>query len=252
MTVVLEEMMGSDLAIVNNARGSLDRKTDWDHCQWCTRCNERASQICESSHSYAIIYKQMLSAADEGLLRSLAKNRHGTPFERVVYCFHIDTNIRVGREWMRHRIGSYNEMSTRYMTMGLEETARCFMPEGDAIRKNAGSRMSYIKEVITDPLVVEKVQAIMAQGYGEQMARYHQLLDLGLSQEVAAYMIPLGFRTAFYWTVNLRSVFNFLNLRNAPQALKEIRDEAVQVEQIVKETVPIAYDEWNSNGRIPI
>lgn len=246
--------MNDDLAIVNNARGSLDVETDWTMGWRCLVCGiewrSGDGNFCIEHQEWAS--KRMLSEKDEGLLRSLARNRHGTPFEVVYFHFHVDTNIRVSREWFRHRIGSFNEMSTRYMKMDKFGAADCFMPEGDAIRSDVGKAMSYVKEPITDPNVVKDITAEMDYAYDTAMSVYKDLLKQGVSREVAAYVLPLGFKTAFYWTVNLRSIFNFLNLRNAPTALLEIRQEAVQVEKIVKQIVPIAYDEWNKNGRLPI
>ena len=46
---------------------------------------------------------------EEGLISYLMKNRHGTPFEHNAFTFRIECPIFVAREFMRHRIASYNE-----------------------------------------------------------------------------------------------------------------------------------------------
>src|SRR4029079_162148 len=59
-------------------------------------------------------HKEELDDADRGLIRFLMRDRHGTPFEHNSFRFHIRCPIFVAREWMRHRIGSFNEFSLRY------------------------------------------------------------------------------------------------------------------------------------------
>ena len=49
--------------------------------------------------------KEELDEADEGLIRFLMRDRHGTPFEHNAFRFHIRAPIFVAREWFRHRIG---------------------------------------------------------------------------------------------------------------------------------------------------
>ena len=62
---------------------------------------------------------------DRGLINYLMKNEHWTPFEKIVFEFHIKCPIFVARQWMRHRICSYNEASGRYKIFEWE----CFVPE---------------------------------------------------------------------------------------------------------------------------
>ena len=67
--------MASDLSVVNGARVSFARKKD------------------------------EMDESDEGLIRFLMRDRHGTPFEHNSFRFHIRCPIFVAREWMRHRVG---------------------------------------------------------------------------------------------------------------------------------------------------
>ena len=82
--VRLDACMADDLSVVNAARVSFAR---------------RVSEIDD---------------ADRGLVRFLMRERHGTPFEHDVFRFHVKCPIFVAREWMRHRVGSFNEHSARY------------------------------------------------------------------------------------------------------------------------------------------
>src|SRR4249919_4279257 len=73
--VRLDDAMASDLSVVNAARVSFARR------------------------------KEAMDDSDEGLIRFLMRERHGTPFEHNAFRFHIRTPIFVAREWFRHRIG---------------------------------------------------------------------------------------------------------------------------------------------------
>jgi thymidylate synthase (FAD) len=92
---------------------------------------------------------ELLGGKDRGLLKFLMKHRHGTPFEMVEFCFHIRCPIFVAREWHRHRIASYNEMSGRYVKL----EADYYVPEGDAIRTQKGKAGAYYYEPIKSWLV---------------------------------------------------------------------------------------------------
>src|SRR3954447_26974459 len=50
---------------------------------------------------------------DRGLISFLIRNRHGSPFEHISMTFYVQAPIFVFREFMRHRIASYNEESGR-------------------------------------------------------------------------------------------------------------------------------------------
>ena len=58
--------------------------------------------------------------ADRKLLKYLLDNKHETPFEHLVFTFHIKCPIFVARQWFRHRIGSFNEISGRYVKLDTE------------------------------------------------------------------------------------------------------------------------------------
>ena len=71
-----------------------------------------------------------MDEADEGLIRFLMRDRHGTPFEHNSFRFHIRAPIFVAREWFRHRVGSFNEFSMRY----AKATDDFYVPEPEDVR----------------------------------------------------------------------------------------------------------------------
>lgn len=179
---------------------------------------------------------------DKMLIKFLIREGHGSPFEHVVFRFRVTTPIFVAREWMRHRIGSFNEISARYTKV----TPSFYIPAAEAVRKQVGKPGAYSFEKLDDG---GKTTAIMMDAYQRAYQYYEELLDLGVARELARTVLPVGMVTQFIWTVNLRSLTNFLSLRTAPNALYEIRQEALEIEQCFKEACPVAYEAWEEFNR---
>lgn len=251
MSVELIEMMGDDLSIVNAARVSYNKQSKWAIWRRCSYCSRDLTQAeieadrCQDHASATILRKSgRLKVADAGLISYLARNRHGTPFEMVQFKFRVRCPIGVAREWQRHRIGSFNEVSTRYVEMEPE----FYVPPLDAMRRQTGKAGHYTMESMT----ADEAKAPLARFrliYELLYSTYCNLLKDGVAKELARNVLPLGLMTEFIWSVNLRSLTNFLSLRTADNALLEIRTEAKQVESHVAQVVPVAYQAWVDGGR---
>lgn len=227
MEVKLLASMGDDLTIVNAARVSYAKESTWLR-------DDDGLRIVKS-----------LREADVGLIGYLMRNHHGTPFEMVQFQFRIRVPIGVAREWQRHRIGSFNEVSTRYVEM----KADFYVPEPHAVRSQAG-KPGYYEMVTMDLDAAEVVRETFMITYDMAYKAYKDLLAQGVAKELARNVLPLGLMTEFYWSVNLRSLFNFLMLRNADTALLEIHMPAREVEQLAQDVVPHAFEAFNSNKRV--
>src|SRR5256714_7830818 len=132
--VRLDGAMASDLSVVNGARVSFARKKD------------------------------EMDESDEGLIRFLMRDRHGTPFEHNAFRFHIRCPIFVAREWMRHRVGSFNEFSMRY----AKASDDFYVPEPEDVRTQVGKPGSYSFEPVSEDIAEitrEKLQAVYATAY---------------------------------------------------------------------------------------
>ena len=57
-------------------------------------------------------------------------------------------------------------------------------------------------------------------------------LEQGVAKELARNVLPVAIYTQFFWTLNARSLMNFLSLRNAETAQREIRVYAAALEQL--------------------
>lgn len=172
----------------------------------------------------------------EGLINFLYRERHMSPFEHGSFTFCVDTPIFVAREFMRHRTWSYNETSARYKELEprfyLINDDRPVVQKGKvgAYRFDGGSDEQY-----------GNVYASTTLAYAGAWEAYQNMLSRGVAREVARNVLPVGIMTQFYATANPRNVMQFLLLRNDVNALAEIRDVAVQIEEAFAEQMPLTY-----------
>jgi thymidylate synthase (FAD) len=191
-------------------------------------------------------YEQVLNDKSKGLINFLVKNKHATPFEHVVFKFHIKCPIFVAREWFRHRWSSFNEMSMRYHQPASLDY---YTPTSDKIRKQVGKPGAYSFEEITDPEVKDAFYSIFQETVLQADEAYYKLIDLGIAKELARCVLPVTQYTEFIWTVNARSLMNFMCLRNDSNAQYEIAEYAKEIENIFGMILPATYNSWVANGR---
>jgi thymidylate synthase (FAD) len=210
--IILEGYFGGDLTIVNAARQSF---------------NKESTEMGEY---------------EKGLINYLIKNRHGSPIEMVSFRFNIKLPIFVMREWIRHRIASYNERSGRYTKLDPE----FYVPT--VYRQQEGKSGSY---TFTDMSIEynHKLDRMMNVAYKASWTVYEALLEEGVAKEIARSVLPVGIYTQFTWKINLRSLFNFLSLRTDERAMYEIRQYANCIEEMIQLIVPVSWAAWNSSGR---
>jgi len=212
--VRLDAVMASDLSVVNGARVSFAR------------------------------HKQEMDDSDAGLIRFLMRERHGTPFEHNAFRFHIRCPIFVAREWFRHRVGSFNEFSMRY----AKATEDFYVPEADDVRTQVGKPGAYSFEPVPQD-VAETTRERLREIYQAAYETYERLVELGVARELARAALPVGAYTEFYWTVNARSLMNFVSLRAAETAQREIRRYAEACERFLAEQMPITHAAFVANDR---
>ena len=212
--VRLDGAMAGDLSVVNGARVSFARR------------------------------KEEMDESDEGLIRFLMRDRHGTPFEHNAFRFHIRCPIFVAREWMRHRVGSFNEFSMRY----AKPTDDFYVPEPDDVRTQVGKPGAYSFEPV-EPEIAEQTRDELRAVYDAAFAAYERLVELGVARELARCVMPVGAYTEFYWTINARSLMNFVSLRAAETAQREIRRYAEAVERFFAELMPVTHAAFVANDR---
>ena len=203
-SVELIRVSGSDLDIVNAARVSYGKVS--------THVSER----------------------DKKLISFLMEHNHTSPFEHNQLSFRIKAPIFVSRQWMRHRMNSYNEISYRYVKAALEFYIPPKWRSQDTKNKQA-SIGSFDNEEFT-----QKWKESIAQS----TKTYEYLLENGVGREIARSVLPLCTYTEFIFTCNLHSLMHFLKLRLHAGAQYEIRMYAQALLELALPYFPLALNEW--------
>ena len=186
------------------------------------------------------------------LITALMAGKHGSPFEHNAFTFFVEAPIFVFREWQRHRMSSFNEMSGRY----TELLPKFYVPGADRPMVNRGTKMKPVMHHVGEWPGTDfrtGVQATSLIAWRE----YQWALDNGIANEVARMVLPVNIYSQMYWTVNARSLMNFLSLRvesddsqvrSYPQL--EIEMGATQIEAIFAEHMPATHAAFVANGRV--
>lgn len=223
MKVSLIDYMGSDLSIVNAARVSFNKKSEW---------------IYPSYPDPSCGMPPKLSDRDVRLIRYLAKHNHWTPFAHTAITLHIKAPLFVARQLGKHQVGFvWNEVSRRYVT----EDPEFYTP--DVWRKAAKN----VKQGSSD----EEVEHLRLLGFKWQTTSdayekyleyanslYQDMIDAGVCAEQARMVLPQSMYTEWYWTGNLYGYYNVWKLRTDPHTQKETQEVAKQIGLIMSALFP--------------
>ena len=180
---------------------------------------------------------------DKGLINYLLRNDHTSPFEQVVFTFHVKAPIFVARQWVRHRTARMNEISGRYSVM-KDET---YLPSDDLIALQSEDNKQGRKNEPVDRETAQKVKKLLEDNARATFDTYHELLDMGIARELSRINLPLSIYTEFYWEIDLHNLFHFLALRLDHHAQAEIRAYAEVMFEMVKAVCPIAAEAFENH-----
>ncbi|MGB8367507.1 MAG: FAD-dependent thymidylate synthase [Candidatus Babeliales bacterium] len=205
-SVALVRVSGSDVDVVNAARVSYGKVV--------TTVKER----------------------DKKLIKFLLEHNHTSPFEHNQLSFRIKAPLFVVRQWMRHRMNSYNEISYRYVKAPLEFYIPPKWRYQDTKNKQAsiGSFDNDTFKKQYQELIKKSIEA------------YEYLLDNGLCRELARGILPLCTYTQFIFTCNLHSLMHFMKLRLDAGAQYEIRQYSHALLALALPHFPISLAEWKN------
>ncbi len=178
---------------------------------------------------------------DKRLIKYLLEHAHHTPFEHCYFQFHICCPIFVARQWMRHRWGSYNEVSARYTQVKDEFYIPSQFRGQDTKNKQGSVPTSSLDQQALIKLYEDSVEA--------SYAAYNKLIEAGVAREMARGVLPVCQYTQFYWSVNARSLLNFLSLRTDKHAQWEIRVYADAIAKIFQEKMPWSWSAFEDLSR---
>lgn len=186
----------------------------------------------------------------DGLINRLMKDRHGAPFEHVMFTFWVNAPLFTARQMMRHRVASFNEASGRYRVLN----SVFYVPPPGRPIVQTGKTMDY--EFSVDDKLAAATNVMMKTACQAAYRTYTQLLEAGVAKEVARMVLPVNVMTEYFVSINLRSLFNMLSLRGKepgtfpshPQY--EIAEVVALMEEQVKRIVPSSYAAFVANGRV--
>lgn len=218
MNVELLDYMGSDLTVVDAARVSFDKKSEW-----------------ESIKDNDGVTKKVLNNKDARLLKYLAEHNHWTPFSHPQITLRVTIPIYVARQLAKHQVGgTVNEVSRRYVK---------YVPKIDLPtqwRKAADN----VKQGSSDELVtIDPSMQIQLDKWLEMTELlYGDLLLLGVCPEQARAVLPVCSETTWIWSGSLYFFARVCKLRLDPHAQKETREVAERISSILNEIFP---ESWN-------
>jgi thymidylate synthase (FAD) len=178
--------------------------------------------------------------ADKKLIAYLLTHDHGSPFEHSVFKFHVKAPIFVARQWFRHRMASYNEVSFRY----TEVKDSFYMPSlwrGQDKKNKQGSTAA----TELDQKALHEMFKAHVDG---ALATYKKMIAMGVAREMARMVLPVNLYTEFYWTVNARSLMNFVSLRADVHAQWEIQQYGEALARAFRETMPWTFEAFLRYG----
>ena len=216
MKATYVDHMGSDLSVVNAARVSFGKKSEWE---W-EECGVKAF----GNESY-----QRLSDKDTKLIHYLAKNGHYSPFGHCFASFHIKAPIFVARQLVKHEYLRMNEISRRY----VDSEPEFYEPEvwrGRSKDKKQGSAG------------VVNLSGYDDWTYNEScLAMYNDLLSDGVAPEMARMVLPQSMYTEWYWSGSMDAFANMCNLRLKEDTQYETRLVAQQIDKVMGELYPVSW-----------
>lgn len=175
---------------------------------------------------------------DRGLIRHLLQNAHTSPFEMCEIKFHCKMPIFVARQWIRHRTANVNEYSGRYSEM----LGEFYLPDADVLKKQSQNNKQGRSDEKLSPEQQARVLRLLKDDFRNQYASYQEMLDMGLSRELARIGLSVANYTQWYWKIDLHNLLHFLRLRLDAHAQYEIRVFGEAMARIIQDAYPLTYE----------
>ena len=201
--------MGDDLTVVNAARVSFGKKSDY-----MPRVHMGEPKV--------------LQFKDDKLIKYLAKHKHISPFGHCFASFHVKAPVFVARQLVKHKFLRWNEISRRY----VDDEPEFYVPaiwRGRSADKKQGSE----GEV--------KTNANVEYHNNVMLKLYKQQLDEGVSPEQARMNLPQSMMTEWYWSGSLDAFVDMCNLRCTDDTQRESRIVADAIDEEMERLFPVSW-----------
>ena len=223
--VKLIDKMGTDLSVVNAARVSFDKISDWEY-------NEKGNGDTE--------FKDIagLKEGDQKLIKYLATHGHWTPFGHASVSVHVKAPIFVARQLAKHQVGLvWNEISRRYVDSDPEFYKPDSWREKHENKKQGSHEDKFVTMLPNGISVNQGMDAAGAICFN----LYKQMLKGGVCPEQARMVLPQSMYTEWYWSGSLIAFARICNLRCKADAQLETRLVGDQIDTIVRELFPVSW-----------
>jgi thymidylate synthase (FAD) len=222
MEVGFVDVMGSDLTVVNAARVSFDKASDWE----------------DLSHDDGSQPVLTLSDRDAKLIGYLAKHNHWSPFAHTSIQLRVKAPIFVARQLVKHQVGGvWNEVSRRY----VDSEPEFYFPKVWRGRPEGSIKQGSSGVIDLNEQMDGGADALPTTICREALASYRAMLEVGVAPEQARMILPQNMMTEWYWTGSLMFFARVCRERLAPGAQQETREVAEQIANIVKPLFPVSW-----------
>ena len=227
------DSMGSDLSVVNAARVSFGKKSEWE-TSWVPIVEDNGGY-------YGTVLHKCLKKEDEKLIHYLAKHKHMSPFGHAFASFHVKAPIFVARQLVKHKFLRWNEISRRY----VDDEPEFYVPEvwrGRSKDKKQGS-----DGVITTSCVVDLDGEHTHPRYAADdvntvaLTIYGRMVEAGVAPEQARMVLPQSTMTEWYWSGSLDAFADMCRLRCKEDTQYETRLVADQISVIMEDLFPVSW-----------
>ena len=162
----------------------------------------------------------------ERLVRHMLSRGHESPIEHYFVSVRVICDRGVSHEWVRHRLASYSQESTRYCNYSQDKF---------------GNELTFIKPYFAEPHTALYSTWVIAMAEAEKA--YFDLLDFGAKPEDARSVLPNSIKTEFICTMNLREWRHFFRLRCAPAAHPAMREISIPLLAEFREMLPVIFED---------
>lgn len=256
--------MGTDLSVVNAARVSFDKVSEWE---WAVEypvdggpgielphLAERDAKLinylargCSEKEWKAFLLDLNLAGhlgqtedwgpdtrrVEEIVQGLMHMATHWTPFTHTAITLRMQAPVPIRTQCFKHKQGfTENEESRRY----IKSTPVLFVPEhfraaADNVKQGSGG--------------VHPRSTVLLKAYEVHCARsirfYERLIREGVCPEQARFVLPQGVEVKWIWTGNLASYARFYNQRTDSHVQKETQDLAKAVGEIIEPLFPVSW-----------
>lgn len=219
--VELLDTMGSDLTVVNAARVSFDKQSEWD------------AEVGEDDEGSYVT--PTLQEKDQKLITFLADHEHTSPFRHCFAQFRVKAPIFVARQLMKHQVGlAWNEVSRRY----VDSAPEFYVPE--TWRKRSKDKKQGSSNIPAFESGTEWHNYTYLLTVAQELYR-HAIEDMKICPEQARMVLPQSAFTEWYWSGSLQAFAHMCNLRCKEDAQYETRLVANLIDEELAEVFPYAW-----------